>query len=79
MVAHDQVFRTKDYERTILICSPDDRCHIYKDGRETIDHLMSACFILAKKGVNRLDYVCTCEAFSVRQRSNSAIAQIKGD
>ena len=46
--AQDQALQTKYYVRKILNTETDSKCRLRQQFDETIDHIISACPILAK-------------------------------
>ena len=48
IAAQDQALRTRHYDKAVLKISQDDKCRICLEQVETIDHIVSACPILAK-------------------------------
>ena len=58
MAAQDQALQTKHYVTKILNTETDSKCKLCKQFDETIDHIISACPILAKEQyINRHDRV----------------------
>ena len=57
--AQDQALQTKYYVTKILNIETDSKCRICQQFDETIDHIISACPILAKEQyIKRHDTVC---------------------
>lgn len=60
IAAQDQALRTRHYDKAVLKISQDDKCRICQEHVETIDHIVSACPILAKtEYLKRHDRVCS--------------------
>jgi len=60
VAAQDQVMQTKYYATKILNTETDSKCRLCQQFDETIDHIISACPILAKEQyIKRHDRVCT--------------------
>jgi len=49
VAAQDQALQTKYYATKILNTETDCKCRLYQQFDETIDHIISACPILAKE------------------------------
>ena len=59
MAARDQALQTKYYATKILSTETDSKCRLYQLFDESIDHIISACPILAKEQyIKRHDSVC---------------------
>jgi len=59
VAAKDQALQTKYYATKILNTETDSKCRLCKKFDETIDHIISACPILAKEQyIKRHDRVC---------------------
>ena len=66
MAAQDQVLQTKYYATKILNTDTDSKCRICQQFDETIDHVTSACPILAKERcIKRHDRVCAQLHFNI--------------
>jgi hypothetical protein len=67
MVAtQDRALQTKYYETKILNTETGSKCRLYQQFDETIDHIISACPILAKeKFIKRNDSVCAQLHFNI--------------
>ena len=64
--AQDQALQTKYYETKILSTETDSKCRLWQQFDETIDHIISACPILAKeKYTKRHDRVCAQLHFNI--------------
>ena len=49
VAAQDQALNTKYYAKIILHTETDNKCRLYQQHDETMDHIVSACPILAKE------------------------------
>jgi hypothetical protein len=49
VAAQDQALQTKYHATKILHTETDSKCRLYHQFEETVDHIMSACPILAKE------------------------------
>jgi Ni,Fe-hydrogenase III component G len=49
IAAQDQAIQTKYYATKILNTETDSKCRLFQQFDETIDHIISACPILAKE------------------------------
>ena len=49
VAAQDQTLQTKYYATKILSTETDSKCRLCQQFDETIDHILSACSILAKE------------------------------
>ena len=59
VAAQDQALQTKYYATKILNTETDSKCRLCQQFDETIDHIISACPILAKEQyIKRHDRVC---------------------
>jgi len=59
VAAQDQAIQTKYYVTKILSAETDRKCGLCQQFDETIDHIISACPILAKEQyIKRHDKVC---------------------
>jgi hypothetical protein len=66
VAAQDQALNTKYYATKILRTETDSRCRLCQQLHETIDHIISACPILAKEQyVKRHDKVSVQIHFSI--------------
>ena len=55
----DQALQTKYHVAKILQSETDSKCRLYKQLDETVDHIISACTILAKEQYEKRHYrVC---------------------
>jgi hypothetical protein len=60
VTAQDQALQTKYYATKILNTGTDSKCRLCQQFDETIEHIISACPILAKEqNIKRHDRVCT--------------------
>jgi len=70
VVAQDQVLQTKYYTTKILNTETDSKCRLCQHFDETIDHIISACPILAKEQyIKRCDKVCAQLHFNIRKET----------
>ena len=68
MAAQDQAISTNYFKNKILKQEIESKFQLYKQHEETIDHLTSACPILAKNEyLMRHDKVCTHLHYSIRK------------
>ena len=66
MAAQDQALQTKDYATKILNTETDSKCRLCQQFDETIDHIISACPILAKEQYTKIhDRVCAQLHFNI--------------
>jgi len=66
VAAQDQALQTKYYATKILNTEADSKCRLCQQFYETIDHIISACPILAKERyIKRHDKVCTQLHFNI--------------
>ena len=66
MAARDQALNTKYYATKILNTETDRKCRLCQQFDETIDHIISACLILAKEQyVKRHDKVSAQIHFNI--------------
>jgi hypothetical protein len=66
VAAQDQALQTKYYATKILNTETDSKCRLCQQFYETIDHIISACPILAKEQyIKRHDRVCTQLHFNI--------------
>jgi hypothetical protein len=66
MAAQDQVLQTKYYGTKILNTETDSKCRLCQKFDEAIDHIISACPILAKEWyIKRHDRVCEQLHFNI--------------
>jgi len=67
VAAQDQALETKYYATKILNTETDSKCRLCQQFEETIDHIISACPILAKKKqyIKRHDGVCAQLHFNI--------------
>jgi len=66
VAAQDQAPQTKYYAIKILNTETDSKCRLCQQFDETIDHIISACPILAKEQyVKRHDQVCAQLHFTI--------------
>ena len=72
----DQAIATNYYKAKILKTSADPKCRLCKVEPETIQHIMSACPILAKKEyLERHDAVASCLHWNVCKYYNLKVAE----
>ena len=60
VAAQDQGLQTKYYATKILNTETDSKCRLYQQFDETIDHIISACPILAKEQYTKRHDKCVC-------------------
>jgi hypothetical protein len=66
VAAQDQAIQTKYYTMKILNTETDSKCRLCQQFDETIDHIISACPILAKgQYIKRHDRVCAQLHFNI--------------
>jgi hypothetical protein len=66
VATQDQGLRTKYYATKILKTETGSKCSLCQQFDETIDHIISACPILAKEGhIKRHDRVCAQLHFNI--------------
>ena len=66
VAAQDQVLQTKYYATKILNTETDSKCRLCQQFDETIDHIISACPILAKEQyIKRHETVCAQLHFNI--------------
>jgi len=66
VAAQDQAIKTKCYATKILNTETDSKCRLRQQFDETIDHIISACPILAKEQyIKRHDRVCAQLHFNI--------------
>jgi len=64
--AQDQVLQTKYYATKILNTETDSKCRLCQQFDETVDHIISACLILAKEQyIKRHDRMCAQLHFNI--------------
>jgi hypothetical protein len=81
VAAQNQVLQTKYYASKILNTETDSKCRICKQFDEPIEHIISACPILAKEQyIQRQDRVCAQIIFNIcketgktRQKKNTGM------
>ena len=78
LATQDQVLKTRNYEKVIIRCRPDDSCRVCGNDHETISHLISGCEQLAGTAyVERHDRVvkyihwCLCKDLHVPELATS--------
>ena len=54
MAAQDQALQTKYYGTKILSTETDSKCRLCQQFDETIDHIISACPVLAKEQYTKI-------------------------
>jgi hypothetical protein len=71
VTAQDQALNMKYYATKILHTEMDSKCRLYQQLDETIDHITSACPILAKEQyVKRYDKVSVQIHFNISRKCN---------
>ena len=66
VASQDQALQTKYYVTKILNTKTDSKCRLWQKLDETIDHIISACLILAKEQyIKRHDRVCAQLHFTI--------------
>jgi hypothetical protein len=66
VAAQDQALQTKYHAIKILQTEKDSKCRLCHQFEETVDHIMSACSILAKEQyIKRHDRVCAQLHFNI--------------
>jgi len=66
VAAQDQALQTKYYAANILNTETDSKCRLFQQFDDTIDHIISACPIMAKeKYIKRHDKVCAQLHFNI--------------
>ena len=72
MAAQDQALETKYYATKILNTETDSKCRLCQQFDETIDHIISACPILAKEQyIKRHARVCAqLHFYIIRMQGN---------
>jgi hypothetical protein len=70
VAAQDHRQKTKYYATNILNTETDSKCRLCQEFDETIDHVISACPILAKEQyIKRQDRVCAQLHFNICKRT----------
>jgi len=76
VAAQDQAIRTKYYATKILNTETDSKCRLSHQFDETIDHIISACPILAKEQyIKRHDRLCTQLHFNTCKETGVQLAK----
>ena len=66
VAAQDQALQTKYYATKLLNAETDSKCRLCQQFDETIDHIISACPILAKEQyIKRHHSVCAQRHFNI--------------
>jgi flagellar biosynthesis chaperone FliJ len=79
VAAEDKALQTKYYATKILNTETDSKCRICQQFDETIDHIISACSILAKEQyIQRHDRVCAQLHFNVGKETRGKIGKNTG-
>ena len=66
MAAQDQALKTKYYATKKLNTETDSKCRLFQQFGETVDHIISACPILAKEQyIKRHGRVCAQLHFNI--------------
>ena len=74
--ARDQTLKTKYYATKILNTQTDSKCSLCQQSDETIDHIISACPILAKEQYKkRHDRVCAQLHFNMCKETGGKTGQ----
>ena len=74
MAAQDQELQTKYYATKILNTETDSKCRLCQKFDETIDHIISACPILAKEQcIKRHDRVCARLLFNICKETGAEL------
>ena len=70
VAAQDKALQTKYYATKILNTETDSKCRFCQQFDGTIDHIISACPILAKEQyIKRHDKVCSQLHFNIRKET----------
>jgi len=76
VAAQDQAIQTKYYTMKILNTETDSKCRLCQKFDETIDHIISACPILAKEQyIKRHDRVCAQLHFNICKETGVQMAK----
>jgi len=68
IIAQNQALQTKYHAATILQTETESECRICKQFNETVEHIISACPILAiEQCVKRRDRMCAQLHFNIRK------------
>jgi hypothetical protein len=68
IAAQDQALQTKYLATKILQTERDNKCRLCKQFDETVEHIISACPVLAKEQcMKRRDRVCAVLYFQIRK------------
>jgi len=74
VAAQDQALQTKYYATKILNTETDSKCRLCQQFDETIDHIISACPILAKEQyIKRHDRVCAQLHFNICKETGAQL------
>jgi hypothetical protein len=72
IAAQDQAIQTEYYATKILNTETDNKCRLFQQFDETIDHITSACPILAKEQyIKRHDRVCAQLHFNTCKKTGA--------
>jgi hypothetical protein len=76
VAAHDQEIQTKYYATKILNKETDNKCRLCQQFDETIDHIISACPILAKEQyIKRHARACAQLHFNIWKETKDTVGQ----
>ena len=67
VAAQEQTLQTKYCATKILHTETDRKCRLCQEFDETVNHITSACPILAKKKIHRHDRVCAQVHFNIHK------------
>ena len=78
VAAQDQAMQTKHYATKVLNTETDSKCRLCQQLDKTIDHIISACPIMAKEQyIKRHDRVCTQLHFNICKETGVQLDQKK--
>ena len=70
VATQDQALQTKYYATKVLNTETDSKCRLFQKFDETVDHIISACPILAKEQyIKRHDRVCAQLHFNICKKT----------
>ena len=79
VAAQDQVLQKKYYATKILSIETDSKCRLCQQFDETIDHIISACPVLAKEQyTKRHDKVCAQIHFNIFKETGLQLVKNNG-
>ena len=79
VAAQDQALQTKYYATKILSIETDSKCRLCQQFDETIDHIISACPVLAKEQyTKRHDKVCAQIHFNIFKETGLQLVKNNG-